>query len=54
MPFRVWIYVIGIVLVCAVAGGGWYLYYKGKCHGVDECAARAAEGHERDTPGEPR
>jgi len=53
MPLRVWMYVIGIALICAVAGGAWYRY-QGNCHGVDDCAARTAEGHERDTPPEPR
>jgi hypothetical protein len=52
MPKRSWAYLIGLILICSMAGT-WY-YYKSKCHGVDECAAQSAEGHERDTPREPR
>jgi hypothetical protein len=53
MPKRSWAYLLALVLICAIAGG-WYYYYKSKCHGMDECAAQAAEGKERDTPSEPR
>jgi hypothetical protein len=45
-------YLIGILVVCAIAGGGWI--YSRKCHGVDACAAQSAEGHERDVPKEPQ
>jgi hypothetical protein len=41
---------LGILAICAVAGG--ILYYKSKCHGVDTCAAEAAESQERDKPTE--
>ena len=50
---RSWVYVLGLVLICAAAGA-WYYNYKSKCHGMDECAAQAAEGRERDAPSEQR
>jgi hypothetical protein len=53
MPKRSWAYILGLVLICAMAGA-WYYYYKSKCHGMDECVAQAAENRERDTPSEPR
>ena len=53
MPKRSWAYLLALVLICAIAGG-WFYYYKSKCHGIDECAAQAAEGKERDAPSEPR
>ena len=53
MPKRNWIYLLALILICAVAGG-WYYNYRGKCHGMDDCAAQAAESKERDTPNEPR
>jgi hypothetical protein len=53
MSMRRWAYVIGLVLIGAIAVG-WYFNYRSKCHGIDECAARAAEGRERDTPTEAR
>jgi hypothetical protein len=53
MSKRSWFYLLALVLICAIAGG-WYYYYKSKCHGIDECAAQAAEGRERDAPSEPR
>ena len=53
MPKRSWIYVLALVLVGAIAGG-WYYNYRSKCHGMDECAAQAAEGKEREAPNEPR
>ncbi|MBR1199398.1 hypothetical protein JQ620_24715 [Bradyrhizobium sp. AUGA SZCCT0274] len=53
MPKRSWVYLLGLVLICAIAGS-WYYYYKSKCHGMDECAAQAAESRERDKPSEPR
>ena len=46
MTIRRWAYLIGILLVCAIAGGAWI--YSRKCHGV------SAEGHERDVPKEPQ
>ena len=46
LPYR-------LILICAISGS-WYYYYKSKCHGMDECAAQAAESRERDTPREPR
>jgi hypothetical protein len=49
MTIRRWAYLIGILVVCAIAGGGWIIYSR-KCHGVDACAAQSAEGHERDVP----
>jgi len=52
MPKRSWIYLLGLALICAIAGG-WYYNYRSKCHGIDECAAQA-EGKERATPSEPR
>ena len=53
MPKRSWAYFLGLVLICTIAGG-WYYYYKSKCHGIDESAAQAAESRERDAPSEPR
>jgi hypothetical protein len=53
MTIRRWAYLIGILLVCAIAGGAWMIYSR-KCHGVDACAAQSAEGHERDVPREPQ
>lgn len=53
MTMRRWAFLIGLVLVCAIAGT-WYYRYQAKCHGMDECAARSAEGRERDAPSEPR
>jgi hypothetical protein len=52
MTFRRWVYLIGILAVCAIAGGGWM--YSRTCHGVDACAAQSAESHERDAPKEPQ
>jgi hypothetical protein len=52
MTFRRWAYLIAVLLVCAIAGGGWI--YSRKCHGVDACAAQSAESHERDVPKEPQ
>jgi hypothetical protein len=52
MTIRRWAYLIGILAVCAIAGGGWM--YSRTCHGVDVCAAQSAEGHERDVPKEPQ
>lgn len=53
MTMRRWAILIGVILIGAI-GVTWYLNYRSKCHGMDECAARAAEGHERDTPTEHR
>ncbi|MDP1868639.1 hypothetical protein [Bradyrhizobium sp.] len=53
MTMRRWAVLIGVILIGAVAVT-WYLNYRSKCHGIDECAARAAESHERDTPAEHR
>jgi len=50
---RHWALLIGLILVCAIAGT-WYYRYQGKCHGIDDCAAQSAEGRERDAPSEPR
>jgi hypothetical protein len=53
MPNRRWIFLLLLVVgIGAIAAGTWY--YRSKCHGVDACAAAAAESHERDTPGEPQ
>ena len=53
MTIRRWAYLISILVVCAIAGGGWI--YSRKCHGVDTCAAQSAERrHERDLPKEPQ
>jgi hypothetical protein len=50
---RRWIILLLLVVgIGAIATGTWY--YRSKCHGVDACAAAAAEGHERDTPSEPQ
>ena len=54
MSRRSWIYLIGVVLICSLAGAAWYVKYNSKCHGIDACAAQSAEGRERDTPLEPR
>jgi hypothetical protein len=43
-----------ICLILASSIAGAWIYYNSRCHGVDECAAQAAEGHERDAPREPR
>ena len=53
MTMRRWALLIGVILIGAIAVT-WYFNYRSKCHGIDECAARAAEGHERDTPTEER
>ncbi|MES2197581.1 MAG: hypothetical protein V4517_24445 [Pseudomonadota bacterium] len=53
MTMRRWALVIGVVLIGAIAVG-WYVNYRSKCHGIDDCAARAAESRERDTPSEER
>ncbi|MDO9058278.1 MAG: hypothetical protein Q7U92_04540, partial [Bradyrhizobium sp.] len=53
MTMRRWALLIGVILIGAIAAI-WYYDYRSKCHGIDECAARAAEGHERDTPTEHR
>ncbi|MDO9298643.1 hypothetical protein [Bradyrhizobium sp.] len=53
MSMRRWALLIGLILIGAIALT-WYFNYRSKCHGIDECAARAAEGHERDTPTEER
>jgi hypothetical protein len=37
-----------LVVASAVAAGIWY--HQSRCHGMDACAAAAAESHERDTP----
>ena len=52
MTIRRWAYLIGILVVFAIAGGAWI--YSRKCHGVDACAAQSAESHERDAPKEPQ
>ena len=39
-----------LVVVCLIAAGIWY--YRSKCHGMDACAAAAAESQERDKPNE--
>jgi hypothetical protein len=50
---RRWIFLLLLVVgIGAIAAGTWY--YRSKCHGVDACAAAAAESHERDTPSEPQ
>jgi hypothetical protein len=53
MTMRRWALLIGLILIGATAAT-WYYNYRSKCHGIDECAAQAAEGHERDTPTEDR
>ncbi len=53
MSMRRWALLIGVILIGAIAAT-WYFNYRSKCHGIDDCAARAAEGHERDTPTEDR
>lgn len=53
MPKRSWAYLLGLVLICAIAASSYY-YYNSKCHGMDECTAQAAESRERDAPSEPR
>lgn len=53
MTIRRWAFLIGLILIGAIAVG-WYYNYRSKCHGIDDCAARAAEGRERDTPTEDR
>lgn len=53
MTLRRWAFLIGFIVVCAIAGT-WYYRYQAKCHGIDECAARSAESRERDAPSEPR
>ena len=53
MSMRRWAFVIGFILIGAIAVG-WYTNYRSKCHGMDDCAAQAAEGRERDTPAEQR
>jgi hypothetical protein len=53
MLYRRWIILLLLVVgIGAIAAGTWY--YRSKCHGVDACAAAAAESHERDTPSEPQ
>ena len=47
MTIRRWAYLIGILAVCAIAGGGW-IYSR------NACAAQSAEDHERDVPKEPQ
>ena len=44
MTIRRWAYLIGILVVCAIAGGGWI--YSRKCHGVDACAANEGAGED--------
>jgi len=53
MTMRRWALLIGLILAGAIAGT-WYYRYQAQCHGIDECAARSAEGRERDAPSEPR
>jgi hypothetical protein len=53
VTLRRWSLLIGLILIGATAVT-WYSNYRSKCHGMDECAARAAESHERDTPTEAR
>ena len=50
---RRWAFLIGVILIGAMALG-WYYNYRSKCHGMDECAAQAAESRERDKPDEQR
>lgn len=52
MSKRIWAYLFSFVLLCLIAGT-WY-NYKNKCHGMDDCAAKSAEDHERDKPREAR
>ena len=53
MTIRRWAFLIGLILIGAI-DATWYFNYRSKCHGMEGCAARAAEGRERDTPAEPR
>ena len=53
MSMRRWAILIGVILISAAAVT-CYFNYRSKCHGIDECAARAAEGRERDAPTEDR
>jgi hypothetical protein len=53
MSMRRWAFLVGLILIGAIAVT-WYFNYRSKCHGMDECAARSAEGRERDTPTEDR
>lgn len=41
-----------LLIVCLIGAGTWY--YRGKCRGMDACAAVEAESHERDRPTEAR
>jgi hypothetical protein len=41
-----------LAVICSVAAGTWY--YRSKCHGMDACAAAAAESQEREKPREPQ
>ena len=49
---RRWLLLLAVVMLAAVAAGTWY--YRGRCHGVDACAAAEAESHERDRPDAPQ
>jgi hypothetical protein len=53
LSIRRWALIVGLILIGAAAMG-WYYNYQSKCHGMDDCAARSAESHERDTPAEQR
>jgi hypothetical protein len=43
---------LSVVVIGLFAVGIWH--YLNQCHGVDACAAAAAESHERDEPSEPQ
>jgi hypothetical protein len=38
-------YFLLFVAACSIAASAYY--YDSRCHGVDECAAQAAESHEK-------
>ena len=53
MTNRRWVWLLLSVVVIGLFVVG-IRYYRSQCHGMDECAAAAAESHERDTPSEPQ
>jgi len=54
MTGRRWIFLLVAVAVIGVLAVVGTRYYLSQCHGMDACAAAAAESHERDTPKEPQ
>lgn len=50
MNRRMGTFIVLLAVLFLITAGTWY--YRGKCWGMDQCAAAEAESHEREKPKE--